>query len=384
MQERWLILAVLTFSRTAMGFQFQSVAASSSLLIEHFQLSYAALGILIGLYLFPGVAVAIPGGLLAQRFGDKQLLLSGLAAMAAGGALMGLTDNMAALMAGRILSGVGGVIVNVMTTKMLTGWFAGPEIATAFGFFVISWPLGIAAALVVLPLLNDATSWHSAMFLPATLSMIALLLVSLFYRVPVWAASQPRGTLAFNLARREVHMISVAGLLWTFYNGAFVIVPAFGPAFAAASGMTPAAAAATVSSMTWCVIPAVPLSAWFAAKIGRADVAMHVSFASAALALALLAVLGPSWPLFALIGIALAPPGGLIMTLPSEALRPEHRAVGMGVYLTWYYAGMGVLPALAGLARDLTGSAATPFWFAVALLGIAAAALLHFRALQRR
>jgi hypothetical protein len=179
-------------------------------------------------------------------------------------------------------------------------------------------------------------------------------------------------------------MISVAGLLWASYNGAFVIVPAFGPAFAAASGMSPATAAAVVSAMTWCVIPAVPLSAWIAAKIGRADVAMYASFACAALALGLLAVLGPSLPLFALIGIALAPPGGLIMTLPSEALRPEHRALGMGVYLTWYYAGMGVLPAMAGLAGDLTGSAATPFWFAVALLGIAAATLLHFRGLQRR
>jgi MFS family permease len=379
MQQRWLILAVLTFSRTVMGFQFQSVAASSSLLIEHFQLSYAALGILIGLYLFPGVAVAIPGGLLAQRFGDKQLLLSGLAAMATGGALMALSDNTAALMAGRVLSGTGGVIVNVITTKMLTDWFAGAEIATAFGFFMISWPLGIAAALVILPLLNDATSSHSAMFLPAMLSMIALLLVSLLYRAPDWAASQPRGTLAFNLTRREVYMISVAGLLWTFYNGAFVIVPAFGPAFAAASGINPAAASAIVSSMTWCVILVVPLSAWFAAKIGRANLAMYTSFACAAVALALLAMLGPSLPLFAVIGIALAPPGGLIMTLPSEALRPEHRASGMGVYLAWYYAGMGVLPAMAGWAGDLTGSAAAPFWFAIVLLGIAAAALIHFR-----
>ena len=68
MHERWLILAVLTIARTDMGFQFQSVAAASQHLIGRFDLSFAALGILIGLYLFPGVAVAIPGGLLAQRF----------------------------------------------------------------------------------------------------------------------------------------------------------------------------------------------------------------------------------------------------------------------------------------------------------------------------
>jgi MFS family permease len=382
MQERWIILAVLTFARTAMGFQFQSVAATSPLLIEHFQLSYALLGTLIGLYLLPGIAVAIPGGLLAQRFGDKHLLLGGLAAMAAGGLLMGL-DDIAALTAGRIVSGVGGVIVNVLTTKMLTDWFAGRQIATAFGIFVISWPLGIAAALVVLPPLASVTSWHSAMLVPAVLCLIALLLVALIYRASDAAASQPAGTFEFNLTQREVLFVSVAGLVWTFYNVAFVIVPAFGPAFAVASGLSPAAAGAIVSTMTWFVIPAVPLSAWLAAKLGRVDLAMYTSFGCAALVLMLLALIGPSLPLFALIGIAFAPPGGLIMTLPGEALRPEHRALGMGVYLTWYYAGMGVLPAAAGLARDLSGNAATPLWFAVVLLGVAAAALLQFRILQR-
>ncbi len=384
MQERWIILAVLTFTRTAMGFQFQSVAASSSVLIDLFQLSYALLGTLIGLYLFPGVAVAIPGGLLAQRFGDKHLLLAGLAAMAAGGVLMGVTDDIVALMAGRVISGTGGVIVNVLTTKMLTDWFAGREIATAFGILVISWPLGIAAALVILPPLTAATSWQSAMLVPAALSVMGLLLVAALCRAPQTAAGQLRGTLAFNLTRREVLMVSVAGLLWTFYNGAFVIVPAFGPAFAVASGLSPAAAGAIVSAMTWFVIPAVPLSAWLAAKLGRADLAMYTSFACAALVLTLLALSGPSLLLFALIGIAFAPPGGLIMTLPGEVLRAEHRALGMGVYLTWYYAGLGVLPAAAGLARDLTGNAATPLWFAVALLAVAAVALLQFRILQRR
>src|SRR5262245_57627961 len=67
--ERWLILAILTFARTVMGFQFQSVAAISPFLIDQLHMSYAALGTLIGLYLLPGAAVAIPGGVLAQRFG---------------------------------------------------------------------------------------------------------------------------------------------------------------------------------------------------------------------------------------------------------------------------------------------------------------------------
>jgi MFS family permease len=162
------------------------------------------------------------------------------------------------------------------------------------------------------------------------------------------------------------------------------MVPAFGPAFAVTSGLSPAAAGAVVSTMTWFVIPAVPLSAWLAQRLGRADVAMHASFALSAVALALLALSGPSVTLFALIGLCFAPPGGLIMTLPGEVLRPECRALGMGIFLTVYYAGIGILPALAGHARDVTGNAATPFWFAVALVLAAAVTLLLFRRLQAR
>ena len=60
---RWLILAVLTFARTAMGFQFQSVAAVSPFLLDRFHISYAALGSLIGLYLpvFAGYARDLTG-----------------------------------------------------------------------------------------------------------------------------------------------------------------------------------------------------------------------------------------------------------------------------------------------------------------------------------
>src|SRR5262245_60771311 len=128
MHERWLILAALTFARTAMGFQFQSVAAVSSSFIDEFHLSYAALGTLIGLYLVPGIVVALPGGLLGQRFGDKRMVCLGLAAMALGGALMGIADSATTLNAGRILSGTGAVVLNVLLTKMVTDWFAGREL----------------------------------------------------------------------------------------------------------------------------------------------------------------------------------------------------------------------------------------------------------------
>jgi MFS family permease len=89
MEARRLALAVLTLARASMGFQFQSLASVAPLLIEDLALGYAEVGFLIGLYMLPGVVLALPGGVLGQRFGDTRVVVVGLALMTAGGALAG-------------------------------------------------------------------------------------------------------------------------------------------------------------------------------------------------------------------------------------------------------------------------------------------------------
>src|SRR5580704_18415002 len=101
--ERWLILAVLFLARTAMGFQFQAVAALSSFVVADFGIDYAQLGLLIGLYLLPGIVIAYPGGLLGQYFGDKRIAVFGMGLMVVGGALTAMNADYAILFAGRLI-----------------------------------------------------------------------------------------------------------------------------------------------------------------------------------------------------------------------------------------------------------------------------------------
>ena len=176
----------------------------------------------------------------------------------------------------------------------------------------------------------------------------------------------------------------LAGLVWTFYNIGFIVVLAFGPEFLIASGHTPAAASAIVSTVSWVIIPALPLGAWLAERTGRADATMLICLWALAIVAWLVASFGPAILPFVVMGLLFAPPGGLIMALPAEAVGPERRAIAMGIHFTCYYAGMGVLPALAGYARDMTGNAAAPFWFAGAMLIIASLMLLQFRSAQAR
>ena len=381
MTNRCLILAALTFARTVMGFQFQSVAAVGPMLIGDFHIGYAALGTIIGLYLIPGAAVAIPGGVLAQRFGDKRVACAGLTAMVVGGLLMALGDE-TLLTAGRVLSGCGAVLLNVLLTKMTTDTFEGREVVTALGVLITSWPLGIALALVTLPPLAAAVSWQAAIGMTAAASAAALLMVVAVYRAP--RKPTPATTrLRFDLTRRELALVVLSGLVWTFYNMGFILVLAFGPAWLIAGGDSPAHASAIVSTVSWLIIPAIPLGAWLADRAGHPMTTMLSFFCLAAGAIALLPFAGGSLGLLAAIGLIFGPPGGLIMALPGQAAPPERRALAMGVYFTVYYIGMGVVPGIAGFARDATHSAAAPLWLAVAMMLLAAIALLAFRAVRR-
>jgi len=129
-----------------MGFQFQSVGAVSPLLVERLHISNADLGWLIGLFSLPGIVVALPGGLLGDRFGDRRVVLMGLSLMTVGSAVMGVAEGYSAVVVGRVISAAGAIVLNVLLTKMLADWFTGGEIVWAMAIMMNAWPVGIGIA----------------------------------------------------------------------------------------------------------------------------------------------------------------------------------------------------------------------------------------------
>src|SRR5436190_15835909 len=93
LRNRWGILAVLFTVRLSMAFQFQSVAAVAPLLGTKFGVSLADIGLLIGLYFTPGVAIAFPGGAIGRKFGDKPAVAVGLALMLLGSLAMAASET---------------------------------------------------------------------------------------------------------------------------------------------------------------------------------------------------------------------------------------------------------------------------------------------------
>ena len=370
-----------------MGFQFQSIAAVGPVLTSDSIITHSELGALIGIYLLPGALFALPGGWLGKRFGDKSVVLVGLAMMTLGGVLLALSDAYEMMFFGRFISGLGAVLFNVLVTKMVTDWFAEHRIATAMGILISSWPLGIAIALLIMGPLEGMIGLRLTFFIPVVLCAIALLLIALIYRAPprpIESKEASGESLTGRLSAYEFRGVVLAGCVWCFYNVAFILLLSFGPEYLISRGVELSSAGAIVSLTSWLFIPALPLGAWMAERAGRPFATLVLIF----IAIAVLILMMPFIPLYAaifiMLGIVFGPAGGLIMALPAQVLRKENRAVGMGIFFTIYYVGMGIFPVIAGYALDLTGNPVAPLILAGVVILLAVVVLVWFRLNQGR
>lgn len=384
LSNRWFILSVLFLARISMGYQFQSIGSVSPSLIKEFAIEYAAIGTLIGLQSLPGLFLSLPSGILGNRFGDKRVVLWGLLLMTGGTILVGISHSFSLAATGRLISGIGAILINVIMAKMVADWFAGKEIITAMAIYVNSWPTGIGLALVTQPAINSALSWSAVFHVSAITSAVGFVLMAIFYHAPTETDQIPTGPKPkIQLSGREIYLVTLAAIIWAFYNGAYIIVPTFGPPLLSSKGMVFAEAAVLVSFTNWLIIGSVPVGGWMAQKFRRPNTFMVLGFILFGSAMLLLPF-GSAIPLIILMGIIGGIPAGPIMAMPAAVLRPESRAVGMGLFYTIYYGVYALMPPLAGLALDLTKSPASPLFFGAGLLFVSISVLVWFRVMQNR
>jgi MFS family permease len=370
LRNRWFVLTVLFAVRLTMAFQFQSVAAVAPLLNNAFAVSLADVGILIGLYFAPGAALALPGGAIGQRFGDRRTVSVALLLMLIGQLAMAVSDSWSVQIAGRLVSGAGGVMLNVQMTKMVADWFSGKEIATAMAIFVNSWPAGIALSLLTLPLIGTASGISAVYFAVVALIASGFSLFVVTYRTParIEAAKSVSTSAPVRLERKALVAVIVAGLMWGLFNVGFAMIFSFGPSMLVERGWTISAAGSAISIVLWLAVISVPLGGFLADRTGRPDVLLVggcIAFAIAMIALprgdAVMAIVTA-------LGMISGLPAGPILSLPARVLKAETRAIGMGIFYTLYYVTMMLGPVVGGASAKWTGSAAAAFDFGAAVL----------------
>lgn len=384
MPQRWQAMCWILVARIAYGVQLQAVPSTASTLGRDLGLSFADIGLLIGLFMLPGIVIAVPAGLLGQRFGDRRVALVGLALMMLGALLGASANGFITLAAAQVLAGIGALLMGVLTTKMTADWFAGRDLPLGLAVMLNGFPVGMAFGQVLFPTLADAVSWRAAFIAGAIGAALGLLALALPYRRHANdRAARGAGAPSTRLSRGELAAMIVAGMIWAAYNGCYMILAGFTPVYLASTGYTAHTAGLYASATTMASVVGVMAGGLFTRRLTRPDLLI----AGIAVLWAVLLVAAPfTNPAIMLViaGLIGGIPAGLISAMPGQVLRPQTRGPGLGVFFTWLYVGFAVTPALGGWMADLLHQPEAPLYTGATLLLAALPLLAVFGAMRRR
>ena len=381
-QARWGVLALLFVCRTGLGLQFQALGSVSDELVSSLGFSYAQIGTLIGLFMLPGLVLALPAGYFGRYLSDRVLVALAFLTLAAGAGIAALAQGFGQLALGRLACGAGFVISTIYLTKMVADWFSGKELATAMGLLVMSWPLGIALGQVSQVWIAIHFGWRSVFVLAALYSAVGALALLLLYR-PQATSAVPQAA-ALGLPRDELQLTLLAATAWGLYNAGYIVFLSFAPRVLVAGGTAAAQASAIVSLGSWVMILSAFLGGRYADRSGRGAQLLYACCFVGIAALLLMQHTALAVPLCVLFGLAGGAPAGVIMALTVDAMAPQRRAFGMGVFFSFYFVLMTLAPPLAGWLSDLSGNPFHALLVGALLFGGAVLSHALFGVLKRR
>jgi len=120
------------------------------------------MGIILSSFFWAYLALNIPAGILADKFGPKATLGWSAFIWSAFSALTGLATQFWHVLLFRIGVGVGEAAINPVNTKVVRATFVSEERGTAVGIYLSGFRLGFAAAPVVMAYLIQIFNWRYA------------------------------------------------------------------------------------------------------------------------------------------------------------------------------------------------------------------------------
>jgi sugar phosphate permease len=146
-------------------------------LMSDFALSAAALGNLAAAYYYSYVAMQIPAGVMADRWGPRRVLTAGAALAALGTLMFAFAGSYALAGFGRLLIGASVGVAFVAMLKLASHWFAPSRFAVLSGLALCTGVLGAVSAGVPLRLLVDAFGWRGVLAVSAALTAVLALAI---------------------------------------------------------------------------------------------------------------------------------------------------------------------------------------------------------------
>jgi AAHS family 3-hydroxyphenylpropionic acid transporter len=319
-------------------------------------------------------ALAIPGGLLADRIGAKKAAGIGAIVIVAGTVLRGTATDASSLLIFTFIYGAGLGLSFPNIPKLISAWFPRERAGVATGLFSSGVLVGIALAVAItVPFIFPLTdTFQGVFFVWGIPPIVAAILWWVLVREPahdeVRVGSVSQGNTPF---RQMLHnkKLWLAASLFLLHNFFFYSWTGWAPTLMRLKGATPELAGLITSVTIWVAIPAALLIPGLAYRLGLRKPFLWVPGIILALVAwgVIDATIPVSWFLMALAGIANIARFVTILALPVEMMPRKDVGKASGIILSLGYAG-GVLGALVGgRILDVTGSLGHSFLVLVAV-----------------
>ncbi len=356
--SRWKILIYIYLFMLVFAIIFQGMPPVFSFLMDHLGISHAQAGALMSVFALPGILISIPGGILTDTFGAKNVGIFALIVTFIGSVIVGLASNFALLMLGRIISGIGALTIAIVAPQTLSHRFAKKDLGTAMGIFNTVMPLGTIFTLNLFNPLATSYGWRIPLLLSSVYCLLILLLF--VFKYPNSAKDNP--TLkesnikdSFVSVKNVGWPLWLTAIIWMMYNAAAISFLTFGSDYYVSIGYSPSYAGFLTSLLMIGALLFSTLVGFLTDRFGREQ--HFIVFGG--LALALLFWLVPRT------GINPVLLGGLIgffapfIPAPVFALAPrfsptKQAGLGFGILSTCLNVGVLIGPYFVGLAYDLT------------------------------
>ena len=224
----WSILVAMVIAQAATTV----VAATPAFLIPHLLaeqgMSFATAGMVAGAPNLGLVLTLVVWGAATDRWGERRIVLGGLAATAAAVTLSTAVDGTVLLAAALVLSGAMSACTNSASGRLIAGWFPPHRRGLAMGIRQTCQPIGIAVASLVVPPLAAAGGVSLALAFGGALALLSLGLCALLVVDPARTAPAPgarvRNPYRSSLVLQRIHLVSVLLVVPQFALSTFGLV----------------------------------------------------------------------------------------------------------------------------------------------------------------